>query len=69
MKKMIFVILGTLFAFTACTTSVGVGTGFHIGGLGVGLSTSTPLKKAKVKTVEEQAMEKIAETEKQEKIQ
>jgi len=54
---------------TACSTSVGVGTGFHLGGLGIGVSTSAPIKKEKVKTTEEVANEALQESKNQEKVQ
>ena len=67
-KTHAILICSTLF-MTACSTSVGVGTGFHLGGLGVGVSTSTPIKKEKAKTTEEVADEALQETKNQEKAQ
>ncbi|EFS21636.1 hypothetical protein FSBG_01133 [Fusobacterium gonidiaformans 3-1-5R] len=67
MKKMSLLLVLSAVLLTACTTSVGVGTGFNLGGLGVGLSTSAPLKKQKAKTVDEVATEALQETKVQEK--
>ena len=67
MKKMSLLLVLSTVLLTACTTSVGVGTGFNLGDLGVGLSTSAPLKKQKTKTVDEVATEALQETKVQEK--
>lgn len=67
MKKMSLLLVLSAVLLTACTTSVGVGTGFNLGGLGVGLSTSAPLKKQKTKTADEVATEALQETKVQEK--
>lgn len=66
-KTHVILVCSTLF-MTACST-VGVGTGFHLGGLGVGVSTSTPIKKEKAKTTEEVANEALQKTKNQEKAQ
>jgi len=68
-KKTHAILIFSTLLMTACTTSVGVGTGFHLGGLGVGVSTSTPIKKEKIKTTEEVANEALQESKNQEKAQ
>lgn len=65
-KLAIMMMLSTLF-MTACTTSVGVGTGFHLGGLGIGVSTSAPLKKEKTKTTDEIVEKALKNTKNEEK--
>lgn len=71
MKKAVFIGVLSLIIINGCIASIGVGTGFNIGGIGVGVSTSAskPITKKNIEETKEKNVEKTVEVEKKAETQ